>query len=324
MSALPSIIPERFLVLALVRTLGISAVVLAACSAGAAGLPGRAFDADRAWAHMEAQVALGPRHCASEAIEKARVYIKSRLGEAGLTPVREEFTAKGTPAGDVAMCNVYADLAPKSGAADAPIVLLVSHYDTKRLGPKFVGANDGASSTAALLELARVFAAAPAERLTLRFLFVDGEEAFGEHWEGKDNTYGSRYHADALRQDAVLFPRVKACVLLDMVGGRDFRLTTDTFSTLSLRQLVLAVAEANGLGKHVGGRETEIKDDHLSFRAHGIDAVDLIDMDYRWWHKDEDTLDKCSKESLAAIGKLVLCLLPRLEERYAPLAETGH
>jgi hypothetical protein len=324
MPAFLPVILERGFALALARASGFAGALLAACSAGATGRADGGFDAARAWAHMEAQVALGPRHCGSEAIEKARVYLEGALGETGLTPVRESFVAKGTPAGDVAMCNVYADLAPKSGAADAPMVILLSHYDTKKLGPKFVGANDGASSTAVLLELARVLAAAPPERLALRFLFVDGEEAFAEHWEGKENTYGSRHHADAIREDPVLFPRVKACVLLDLVGDRDLHLTTDTYSTLSLRQLVFAVAEANGLGEYVGGRETEIKDDHLSFRKHNIDAVDLIDMEYDAWHTDQDTLDKCSKESLAVIGKLVLCLVPKLEERYAPPATPGH
>jgi Zn-dependent M28 family amino/carboxypeptidase len=244
--------------------------------------------------------------------------MEARLGEAGLAPRRESFVAQATPAGDVPMCNVYADLAPKSAAVDAPLVILGSHYDTKRLGPKFVGANDGGSSTAVLLELARILAENPPERLALRFLFLDGEEAFNKQWAGKDNTYGSRHHADAIRSQAALFARLKAFVLLDLVGDRDLKLTTDRNSTLSLRDLFTAVARENGLAEIVGGFEQEIKDDHLSFRKHNVDAIDLIDLDYPWWHTDEDTLDKCAPESLGKIGKLVLHAIPRLEERYAP------
>ncbi len=291
-----------------------------ACSAGAASTRSVTFDAERAWSHLAALVALGPRHCGSEAIEKARVYFESRLAEAGLEPIRESFVAQDTPAGDVPMCNVYCDLLPAGGAADAPLLILASHYDTKRLGPAFVGANDGGSSTAVLLELARQIAADPPERMAVRFLFLDGEEAFNLHWSGDDNTYGSRHHAAAIRANEALFKRLKAFVLLDLVGERGLRLSTDTHSTLALRKLFFEVARENGLTDIVGGREQEINDDHMSFRKIGIDAIDLIDLDYEWWHQDGDTLDKCAKESLARIGKLVLCALPALQERYAPSA----
>jgi hypothetical protein len=300
------------------------ALTLPACNSSQAERTASRFDAQRAWEHLEAQVALGPRHPDSQANRDLRDYIVRHLESCGLKAVREPFRVAETPRGEMAFENVYADLAPPGSKGGEPIVILASHFDTKILGPKFVGANDGGSSTAVLLELARVLAAEPPAGLVLRFLFLDGEEALGEHWVDPDNRYGSRWHAARLKEDAQLFPRVKAFVLLDLVGDADLKLTTDSYSTRSLLELFFEAARKNGLGQYVGGTRRQVLDDHLSFRQYNIDAVDLIDLDYGpdndWWHSDEDTLEKCSKESLDAVGRLVLLGIPRLEARYAKSA----
>lgn len=287
-----------------------------ACDRSNASSSPRDFDDARAWQDLERLVALGPRPAGSDAIEKARVLIEKELAAAGLAPVRERFTAQ-TPAGAIEMANVYAELRG-DGTSDETI-LLCTHYDTKRLTADFVGANDGGSGTAVLLELARVLARAGARTLTYRFVFLDGEEAVRREWEGLDNTYGSRHHAEQLKKSGAA-QRVRACVLLDMVGDKELKLFRDRYSDRRLVEIVFAAAREIGLAAHVDGRHEEVKDDHLSFMNVGIPSIDLIDLDYgpgnSWWHTPKDTLENCSKESLSIAGRIVLASLSALESRF--------
>jgi Zn-dependent M28 family amino/carboxypeptidase len=219
------------------------------------------------------------------------------------------------------MANVYADLA----AADpkAEMVILASHFDTKlakgRFEKPFVGANDGGSSTAVLLELARALAKAGPRELSYRFLFLDGEEAVRWDWAGDDNTYGSRAHAQALTKSGA-GQKVRALILLDMIGDKDLKIFRDTNSDRRLQTIFFESARAQGLGKNIDGKEEEISDDHLRFREIGIPSLDLIDLDYgpgnAYWHTPEDTLEHCAKDSLAAAGRIVLGGLSALERDF--------
>ncbi len=292
----------------------------AACSASAPQPPSMPppFDAARAWNDLVTVVGFGPRPVGSETLERTFAYIEGELREAGLSPQREPFRAT-TPLGEFDMRNVYADLEgqPRDGEP-APVVILAGHVDTKLYDFEFVGANDGGSSTAVMLELARALAASGPHPLTYRFLFLDGEEATRPTWFGEDNTYGSRHHAQQLLQGD-LYDRVRALVLVDLVGDRDLKLTRDTNSDADLSRLFFESARELGLGKHVGGRSVAVKDDHLAFLAVGIPSVDLIDLDYgpgnSWWHSREDTLDKVSQDSLGIVGRIVLAGLERLESQ---------
>lgn len=272
-----------------------------------------AFDDARAWRHLEAQVALGPRPAGSDAAEAVRAYVEGELAGYGLAPRREEFTAD-TPLGPIAMANVIAEV-PAAGA-DAPIVLLATHYDTKRAEFEFVGANDSASGTAVLLEVARILAQRPSP-VSYRIVFLDGEEAVRWDWLDPDNRYGSRHHAAELEKTG-LAERVAACVLIDMVGDRDLQLTTDQNSDGRLLEAFFGAARRAGLGKHVDGERMPVKDDHLSFMAVGIRSVDLIDFDFgprnAYWHSAQDTLERVSRQSLLAAGRIVLLGLPAVEE----------
>jgi hypothetical protein len=274
------------------------------------------FDQARAYALLERIVALGPRPAGTPKGAEQRDMIAAELASYGLKPVREPFEAK-TPIGPLALENVYADIggAPRDGSP-APLVILVTHFDTKRLSFAFLGANDAGSGTSVLLELARVLAPKPGP-VTWRLLFVDGEESIRPQWVDPDNRYGSRHHAARLKETGEL-ARVKACVLLDLIGDRDLRLTTELNSAKELRDIFFEAARANGLGQHVGGPSMEISDDHLSFLDAGIPSVDLIDFSYgpgnAYWHSPDDTLDKCSADSLGAIGRIVLHGLPALEQ----------
>jgi Zn-dependent M28 family amino/carboxypeptidase len=306
------------------RCLGLATLTVG-CASFVGGCPassdgpklGAAFDAARAWKDLEAQVALGPRPPGSEALEKTRAYLESELKAAGLTPQREPFKA-ATPFGEIAMCNVFADFAGKPyGGKPAPMVVIGSHFDTKKMGVPFVGANDGGSSTAVLLEIARVIAASGQRNVTYRFLFLDGEEALRTEWVDPDNRYGSRYHADQLKKTGAS-AGVKAFVLLDMVGDKDLKVVRESYSDAWLVEAFVKAAGDNGLGAHFDSKREAITDDHLSFLNIGVPSIDMIDFDYgpdnAWWHTQDDTLDKCSQESLGAIGKITLLGLPAVED----------
>lgn len=292
------------------------ALVLAACGgAGAAQAPVPEFDSTRAWRHLEAMVAIGPRTAGSPGAELTRQYIEAQLRSMGLKPVRETFTAQ-TPVGPIEMANVYVDL-PAAGpeSAEAPIVILCGHYETKRFEFEFVGANDSASGTGVLIELARSLAQRESP-VTYRVLFLDGEESINEVWKDPDNRYGSKYHAAQLvERDQV--KQVAACVLLDLIGDKDLNVMREQYSDQKLLGAFQAAAQDLGLGAHMRGARQPVKDDHLSFMAVGIRSVDLIDLDYgpgnSYWHTPEDTLDKVSQASLDKIGRIVLHGLPKLE-----------
>jgi hypothetical protein len=304
--------------LASARVLMLTTALLAPATCGQAPAEPRAeklvFDAERAWLHLEAQVALGPRPAGSSAAEAARAAIERELASYGLAPRREEFTAD-TPLGPIAMANVVVDL-PSAAGESAPIVLVCTHYETKRAEFEFVGANDGASGTAVLLEAARILAAR-ANPVAYRLVFLDGEEALRWDWADPDNRYGSRHHAAELERTG-RSARVKACVLVDLVGDRDLRLTTDANSDERLLGAFFGAARRAGLGRHVDGERLPVKDDHLSFMRIGIPSADLIDLDYgpgnSYWHSREDTLDRVSRESLGVAGRILLLGLPAVEE----------
>lgn len=279
------------------------------------------FDSARAWKHLETQVSFGPRPAGSPALEKTRTWLAETLKSHGLKPVREDFKSP-TPKGEFAFANIYADL-PAKNPATAEWIILGSHFDTKitegHFAEPFLGANDAGSSTAVLLELSRVIAANGARDLNYRFLFIDGEEAILWDWAGEDNTYGSRHHAAQLKQSGMA-SRVRAFILLDMVGDKDLQLMRDLYSDRRLLEIFFSTGRELGYQRHVDGRAEEIRDDHLSFMAVGIPSVDLIDLDYgprnSYWHTPKDTLEHCSQASLQVIGRLVLASLPKVEQEF--------
>lgn len=282
------------------------------------------FDAARAWADLERTVALGPRHPGSQALAELVDLLEAELTVLGFTTRRETFEVEvpvtpSTPEGKLTYTNLIADL--PAAEAEAPMVLVGGHIDTKFLGADFVGANDGGSSTAVLLELGRGLAASGPRAATWRLAFFDGEEAVRRDWVGNDNTYGSRRHAIELCKRGE-DRRVGAVVVVDMVADRDLTLTWDDYSTAWVRQVFWEAARAEGLESSVGrpSRGTLVKDDHLPFLDLDLPAVDLIDLDYGgpmrpWWHTSADTLDKCSQESLARFGRLLTRGLVDLELR---------
>jgi len=274
--------------------------------------PQQPFDGARAWAHLERQVQFGPRPSGSPALTATRQYIVEQLKAAGIA-VREQAFVGKTPAGDVAMANVIGTIPGRRPAR----VAIASHFDTKRSPAfRFVGANDGASSTAALLELARILKDSRPE-FTLELLFLDGEEAVNLEWAGTDNTYGSRHYVDAARRDGSL-KTIRAFLLVDMIGDRDLNIKRDSASTPWLNDVIWGAARRLSLDRYFVPQETTIGgDDHFPFLQAGIPSVDIIDLEYDQWHRPGDTLDAVSARSLQVVGDVVLAALPQIEARLA-------
>lgn len=289
-------------------------VVAAACLQAAAPQPAApAFDGARAFKHLERIVALGPRPAGSPGAENTRAYITKELAALGITTEAQAFTAT-TPNGPVSMVNLRAML-PGSGTQR---LIIAGHYDTKRFDDlTFVGANDGGSSTAFLIEMARVLKDRK-NAVPIELLFLDGEEAFVAWSLASDSTYGSRHYVEAARKAGTL-KDIGALVLVDMIGDRDLALQRDPSSTAWLTDIIWSTARRLKRPEFVS-TEYAIEDDHLHFVRAGVPAVDLIDLIYPdemmgYWHTAEDTLDKVSASSLQAVGDVLLASLDDIETR---------
>jgi glutaminyl-peptide cyclotransferase len=270
--------------------------------------PALHFDSNRAWEHLRQLVALGPRPAGSPALGQARGYIERQLKESGIG-FTEQVWDDQTPAGPIHMINVIATI---PGASRDRIVI-AGHYDTKRFRQfRFVGANDGGSSAAFVLELARVLKARR-NPLTIELLFLDGEEAVDE-WQGTDHTYGSRHYVAEARRSGTL-ASLKALILVDMIADRDLRIRRDLNSTRWLTDIIWDSARRQNQSAVFVQESTEIEDDHLPFVQAGVPAVDIIDLEYPAWHTPQDALDAVSARSLQTVGDVLLAALPAIERR---------
>jgi glutaminyl-peptide cyclotransferase len=291
------------------RVAAAALTALLACTAQSAP-PAPKFDGARAFADLRQQVAFGPRPAGSPALQKTRDYIKKELIAAGLKPVEQPFDAQ-TPIGLIHMVNIRATL--PGTAQDRGRIVIGGHYDTKlsREFP-FVGASDGASSAAFLLELARALKGRT-NPLPIELLFLDGEEAVNWDWDDKstDHTYGSRYYAQQAKQ-AGTTKDIKAFVLVDMIGDRDLGIQRESYSTAWLTDAVWSAAKRLKRAEFLDSA-TPIEDDHLEFLAADIPSVDIIDLDYPSWHKATDDLEHVSARSLQAVGDVLIAALPAIE-----------
>ena len=266
------------------------------------------FDGARAYKHVERLVAIGAHPAGSEGIRRAQEYIIGQLKSFGCPVEEQDFHATSTPVGDVAMKNILVKL-PSS---NSNVILFGSHYDTKRMD-NFVGADDGGSSTGVLLELALLLCARKNAE-TIWLAFFDGEEDFNLQWNSRDDTYGSRELAARLAVSGDL-KRVKAMVLLDMVGPTDPVYKRENNSTPWLTDILWSTAQRLGYGRIFVNDHTTIEDDHLSFLKRDVPSVDVIDLEVPYWHTPQDTLDKVDPRTLAITGHVMIESLPELEKR---------
>ncbi len=269
------------------------------------------FDSARAYEHLRQVVALGPRPAGSPAIERTREYITAQLTSAGVSVVRQPFVAK-TPIGDIQMVNLIATI---PGTRQDRIAI-TGHYDTKLFREfPFVGANDGGSSTAFLIEMARVLKARQ-NALTIELIFFDGEEATLRDWGLTDHTYGSQYYVDSGRTAGTL-TGLKAMVLVDMIAERSQRFLREANSTEWLTGIIWSTARKLGHGAVFVDASTPIEDDHIPFLKAGVPTTDIFYLVFRGWHRRADTLDQTSARSLQVVGDVVLASLPLVEARLA-------
>jgi glutaminyl-peptide cyclotransferase len=271
--------------------------------------PAPAFDSARAWQHLLKQVAYGPRPSGSAALNDTRTYILSELKAAGIEARQQPFIGK-TPLGEISMANVIATIPGRRPDR----IALASHFDTKLFRDiRFVGASDGASSTAALLELGRVLKGRQNE-FTIELLFFDGEEAVVEWSRNNDNTYGSRHYVASAQQAGTL-NGLKALVLLDMIGDRELVIRRDSNSTPWLVDIIWGAAARIGHRATFSNELTTIDDDHMPFVRAGVPSVDVIDLDYPAWHTASDTIENVSERSLKIVGDVILSAMPDIEKR---------
>jgi len=269
------------------------------------------FSGARAFEDLKHLVGFGPRPSGSPALTQTRQWLIQELRGTG-AEVEEDPFVGNTPIGPIPMDNLIA----KFRGSRRETVIVAGHYDTKRFDQfRFLGANDGGSSAALLVELARVLGARR-NALDYWLVFFDGEEAVRD-WSARDSLYGSRHLVEKLSSSGEL-SRIQALILVDMIGDAQLRIPRESSSTPWLSDLVFNIAQRLGYGRYFVNSQNTVDDDHMPFINAGVSAVDLIDFDYgpnnSYWHTARDTLDHCSPQSLTIVGRVVMATLIELEK----------
>ncbi|MEN8097800.1 MAG: M28 family peptidase [Chloroflexota bacterium] len=258
--------------------------------------PEDVFDGDRAFEHVKQQMEFGPRPSGSLAIDETRSYFENELQSLGWTVEFQEFKHNG-----ITCQNIIARL--PSEPQDEAVLLIGAHYDTRwqaDLDPDYPeqpvpGANDGASGTAVLLELARTLNTGDSR---VWLVFFDAED--NGSLPGWDWILGSSHFVEQLTTP------IRSVIIVDMVGDKDLDIYYERNSDLELQQQIWEAAADLGYSDvFIPLPRHSILDDHTPFLRKGIQAVDIIDFDYPFYHTTEDTLDKISSLSLEIVGRTV-------------------
>jgi hypothetical protein len=271
--------------------------------------PAPSFDQDRALRDLYELCGIGSRNHGSTEKSRAEAWIQSILRDCGAEVSIHEFTHT---AKDATAPSHFRNIVGRFRAAEKKRVLLGSHYDTRSWAdedPNVVqrdfpvnGANDGGSGVAVLLELARVFKAAPPP-CGVDLVFFDGED-FGRKGVWEDYFLGSRAW---VRER--LEPRPEWGVILDMVGDKDLAIPRDRHSleaAPAVTKRVWEAAKRAGASAFTDGLQGPVTDDHTAFLQKAVPVILVIDFTYPYWHTEEDTPDKCSAESLGQVGRTLL------------------
>lgn len=288
-------------------------LVFLAAFSGCGGSEPPDFDGERAMSLLEEQCDMGPRYPGSETHRRYRRWLVDRLEEAGADVSLQPFEGVLSTGDTLQLVNIIANFNRDEGVR----VLLGAHYDTRpradrdpdpaRRNEPIIGANDGASGVAVLLEIARLLGERRAP-VGVDIVLFDGED-YGEEGNHDDYCLGSTWFATHRRGY-----RPTAVVIVDMIGERDVEIPIEGYSVRYAPREVdelWGIAEELGVEAFVRRPGPAIIDDHVPFIREGLPAVDLIDFDYPWWHTVEDTPDKCSAESLEAVGTVLVTWLWR-------------
>ncbi len=275
----------------------------------------------RAYDHVATLVGFGPRFTGSPGWQRGLDHIAETLTEAGLEPVRDRWT---DPRFGIEFENIHATIPGRHKDR----IILACHHDTKKCEGHpdpahnfpFVGANDSGSGVGTLLALVPALMARD-NQATIQVVFFDGEESLDFKWDMDKALFGSKRFAAAekareLDPDA---SKLRALVLLDMVGARDLQIDEEEYSDRDLREIFRGAAAACGHQDVFFQKSQPVRDDHLPFLERGFPAIDLIDLiDNPQWHTAEDTLDHIAAESMQIVGEVVLTALPAIERQYFP------
>ena len=295
-------------------------LVAAVARLAAADAPAASFSGDRAMRNLEAICNLGPRPSGSAAMDRQRAMLAEHFRAAGATVSGQAFQIRDRRTGKpVHLENLLVSWHPDR----TDRVLLAAHYDTRPfpdndpVDPKgvFLGANDGASGVAVLMELAAAMPALPGP-VGIDFVLFDGEEyvfAPRDPYFLGSTFYARQYLAD---RQAGRLPHTYRCgVLLDMVGDRDLEIWQEQHSvdwpdTRPVVDAIWDVARRLEVRQFVPRPKHAVQDDHLPLRMiAGIPTCDIIDFDYPQWHTTADAPAACSAESLDAVGRVMLAWL---------------
>jgi len=272
------------------------------------------FDGARAFKHLEQQVTFGPRVPGTASSARCREYFYQCLENSGfsvdsqLFRVLDPYTSVDTP-----MVNVVARF--RGNPDDARAILLMAHYDSRprtdyhsdstlRHLP-VAGANDGGSGVAVLLELAGLVKQQP-PKCNLDIVLSDGED-WGKSGDYDYYSLGSREYARQGIRDKYHF-----AVVVDMVGDSYLRIYREEYTERYYRMvndMIWKVAAEAGVTTFADSVRHTIQDDHLPLGAAGVPTALLIDFDYKYWHTENDTPDKCSAESLADVGRVLAYII---------------
>jgi glutaminyl-peptide cyclotransferase len=275
--------------------------------------PKLTIDGARAMKYVKEIVAFGPRPVGSANHKKVEEYILAHLkGD----DVEQDFFTAATPEGKLPVHNI---LAKFPGTKDG-IIVIASHYDTNYplRNTSFIGANDGGSSSALLLEFANQLRGKKRDGYSIWLVWDDAEEAIKPDGSGglpqempfdQDSLYGITHLAEKWQADGTL-KQVKAFLLADMIGDADLNIERDTNSTTWLEDTVYEAATRLGYQSHFFARTMPVGDDHIPFVKRGIPSADFIDFNYGYndvfWHTTQDTVDKLSAKSLEIVGATML------------------
>jgi glutaminyl-peptide cyclotransferase len=268
--------------------------------------PAPQTDSGNAMKLVDSLVAFGQRYAGSQANKRQAEFIVKTLHDYGCVPKVQVFT-KSTVIGKVTFRNIEAVITGK----EERFVIIGSHYDTKMLDKKtrFEGANDGASSTALLLEMIRsIKLSGKIPPVTIKFVFFDGEECFNEYSD-TEGLYGSRFYAENLRMQGEI-ERCSAVIILDMIGDKDLNIAIPSDSDTKLASSLFAAAERLGFRSKFDYYKSPILDDHVPFQKLGIPSIDIIDFEFGpgncYWHTSEDNRTNISEKSMKIVGDTVL------------------
>jgi glutaminyl-peptide cyclotransferase len=279
--------------------------------------PAPGFDADRAMQYVKEIVAFGPRPIGSANHKKVEDYIVAHLrGDV----VEEDTFVADTAEGKFRVRNLIA----KYSGTKPGVIVIASHYDTNYplRNTSFIGANDGASTSAILLEFANQLRNRQGAGSSVWLLWTDAEEAT-KSWSDADSLYGTRHLAARWRQNGTA-TEIKAFLLADMLGDADLDVAREMNSTPWLRTVIYEAATRLGYQSHFFAYSANVSDDHLPFLQIGIPSADIIDINYGYHnvfhHTTQDTIDKLSVNSLKISGTVILETLRILDEMSFPLS----